>query len=124
MAWKFGKKSLERLAGVKEPLQTLAKSAITDSPYDFSISNGLRTIEEQRVLVANGKSKTMKSKHLTGDAFDIAVFDENGKLTWDLRYYKAVATHIKNVAAKLGIKIVWGGDWKTFIDGPHFELSK
>ncbi len=123
MAWKFGKKSLERLAGIKEPLQTLAKAAITDSPYDFSITNGLRTLEEQKVLFANGKSKTMKSKHLTGDAFDIAVFVD-GKLTWDLKYYKAVATHIKKVAAKLGIKITWGGDWKSFIDGPHFQLEK
>jgi peptidoglycan L-alanyl-D-glutamate endopeptidase CwlK len=123
MAWKFGKKSLERLAGIKEPLQTLAKAAITDSPYDFSITNGLRTLEEQKVLFATGKSKTMKSKHLTGNAFDIAVFVD-GKLTWDLKYYKVVATHIKKVAAKLGIKIVWGGDWKSFIDGPHFELSK
>lgn len=124
MAWKFGKKSLERLAGIKGPLQTLAKSSITYSPFDFSITCGLRTVEEQKVLVATGKSKTMKSKHLTGDAFDIAVFDENGKLTWDFKYYKKVAAHIKKEADKLGIKIVWGGDWKSFIDGPHFELGK
>jgi peptidoglycan L-alanyl-D-glutamate endopeptidase CwlK len=123
MAWKFGKKSLERLAGIKEPMQALAKAAIVDSPYDFSITNGLRTLEEQKVLFATGKSKTMKSKHLTGDAFDIAVFVD-GKLTWELKYYKAVATHIKKVAAKLGVKITWGGDWKTFIDGPHFQLEK
>ena len=122
MAWKFGKKSLERLAGIKEPLQVLAKSAIVDSPFDFSITSGLRTIEEQKVLVATGKSKTMKSKHITGDAFDIAVFVD-GKLTWELKYYKQVATHIKKVATKLGIPIVWGGDW-AWVDGPHFQLGK
>jgi len=123
MAYRLSKKSLDRLAGIKAPLQALAKAAIVDSPYDFSITCGLRTIEEQKVLVATGKSRTMKSRHLTGNAFDIAVFVD-GKITWDLKYYKAVATHIKKVAAKLGIKIVWGGDWKSFIDGPHFELSK
>jgi peptidoglycan L-alanyl-D-glutamate endopeptidase CwlK len=123
MAYRLSKKSLDRLAGIKEPLQALAKASIVDSPYDFSITCGLRTIEEQKVLVATGKSRTMKSRHLTGNAFDIAVFVD-GKITWDLKYYKAVATHIKKVAAKLGIKIVWGGDWKSFIDGPHFELSK
>lgn len=123
MAWKLGKKSLERLAGVKEPLQNVIKSSIVDSPYDFSITCGMRTVEEQKVLVATGKSKTMKSKHLTGDAVDIAVFVD-GKLTWELKYYKAVATHIKKVAAKLGIKITWGGDWQSFIDGPHFQLEK
>lgn len=123
MAWKFGKKSKERLAEVKQPLQDLFNAAIVDSPYDFSITCGLRTVEEQKVLVAAGKSRTMKSKHLTGDAVDIAVFVD-GKITWDLKYYKIVATHIKKVAAKLGIKIEWGGDWKSFIDGPHFQLVK
>lgn len=123
MAWKLGKKSLERLTGVKEPLQNVIKTAIVDSPYDFSITCGLRTVEEQKVLVATGKSRTMKSKHLTGDAVDIAVFVDD-KLTWDLKYYKVVATHIKKVATKLGIKIEWGGDWKSFIDGPHFQLVK
>lgn len=123
MAWKFGKKSKERLAGVKKPLQDLFNAAIADSPYDFSITCGLRTVEEQRVLVATGKSRTMKSKHLTGDAVDIAVFVD-GKITWDLKYYKAVAAHIKKVAIKMGIKIEWGGDWKSFIDGPHFQLVK
>jgi peptidoglycan LD-endopeptidase CwlK len=123
MAWKLGKRSLERLQGVKEPLVLVAKTAIVDSPYDFSITCGLRTVEEQKMLVATGKSRTMKSKHLTGDAFDIAVFVD-GKLTWELKYYKAVATHIKKVAAKLGVKITWGGDWNSFIDGPHFQLEK
>lgn len=123
MAWKFGKKSLERLSGIKEPLQNLAKSSIVGSPYDFSITCGLRTIEEQKVLVATGKSTTMKSKHITGDAFDIAVFVD-GKLTWELKYYKQVATHIKKVAKQLGINITWGGEWSSFIDGPHFQLEK
>jgi len=99
MAYRLSKKSLDRLAGIKEPLQALAKTSIVDSPYDFSITCGLRTIEEQKILVATGKSRTMKSRHLTGNAFDIAVFVD-GKITWDLKYYKAVATHIKKVAAK------------------------
>lgn len=123
MAWKFGKKSKERLAGVKKPLQDLFNAAIADSPYDFSITCGLRTVEEQRVLVVTGKSRTMKSKHLTGDAVDIAVFVD-GKITWDLKYYKAVAAHIKKVAVRMGIKIEWGGDWKSFIDAVHYQLGK
>ena len=123
MAWKFGKKSKERLAGVKKPLQDLFNMAIVDSPYDFSITCGVRTVEEQKVLVATGKSKTMKSKHLTGDAVDIAVFVD-GKLTWELKYYKAVALHIEKVAKRMGIGILWGGRWASFVDGPHFELTK
>ena len=123
MAWKFGKKSKERLAVVKKPLQDLFNAAIADSPYDFSITCGLRTVEEQRVLFNTGKSKTMKSKHLTGDAVDIAVFVD-GKITWELKYYRAVALHIEKVAKQIGIGILWGGRWASFVDGPHFELIK
>lgn len=123
MAWKFGKKSKERLAGVKKPLQDLFNAAIISSPHDFSITCGLRTVEEQRVLVATGKSRTMKSKHLTGDAVDIAVFVD-GKITWDLKYYRAVALHVEKVAKRTGIGILWGGRWASFVDGPHFELAK
>jgi peptidoglycan L-alanyl-D-glutamate endopeptidase CwlK len=54
---------------------------------------------------------------------DIAVFI-NGKLTWEFDKYKQVADHIKQVANELNIPIVWGGDWKSFKDGPHFELNK
>ena len=123
MAWKFGKKSKERLAGVKKPLQDLFNAAILNSPHDFSITCGLRTVEEQKVLVATGKSRTMKSKHLTGDAVDIAVFVD-GKVTWDFKYYREVATHILSIANKMNIRVAWGGHWKSFLDGPHFELIK
>ena len=123
MAYKLGIRSKSNLAGVKPALQALFNEAITDSPYDFVITCGLRTLEEQRVLVATGKSRTMKSKHLTGNAVDFACFDENGKITWDGKYYKAVASHIKKIAAKQGTKIVWGGDWSNFIDMPHIQLD-
>lgn len=121
--YKLGKRSLDNLVGVKQPLITLFKEAITDSPYDFVITCGLRTIEQQKVLVATGKSTTMKSKHLTGNAVDIACFDENGKITWDSKYYKKVATHIKAIAKKQGVAIVYGGDWISFKDYPHFQLD-
>lgn len=123
MAWKFGKKSKERLAGVKKPLQDLFNAAILNSPYDFSITCGLRTVEEQRILFNTGKSRTMKSKHLTGDAVDIAVLVD-GKVTWDFRYYREVAAHILATANRLNIRVAWGGHWKSFLDGPHFELIK
>lgn len=123
MAFKFSKRSRDNLATVKPKLQELFYAAITDSPYDFMVTCGIRTAEEQRVLVATGKSRTMKSRHLTGDAVDIAVLVD-GKVTWDGKYYKPVATHIKKVAKKLGINITWGGDWKSFIDAVHFQLEK
>jgi peptidoglycan L-alanyl-D-glutamate endopeptidase CwlK len=122
MSFKFGTRSSNNLKGVKPELVKLMKESIVNSPYDFIITCGLRTKEQQKVLVATGKSRTMKSKHLTGDAVDIAVL-VNGEVTWDLKYYKEVATHVKKMAKTLGIRITWGGDWSGFIDGPHFQLE-
>lgn len=119
--WKFGERSEKRLVGVHPLLQQLMRRALEESPYDFSITEGLRTVELQKIYFENGKSKTMNSKHLRGLAVDIAVLVD-GKVTWDLDYYKIVAAHIKKVATALNIPIVWGGDWRSFIDGPHFEL--
>ena len=118
----FSKASLEKMNGVNSKLVILMKEAIKNSPYDFKITEGLRTVERQKELVKTGKSKTMNSYHLKGKAVDIAVLIYN-KITWDFKYYKEVANHIKEVARKLGYVITWGGDWKTFKDGPHFQIE-
>ena len=114
--------SLEKLNGVHPKLVNLMKEAIKNSPYDFKITEGLRTVERQKELVKTGKSKTMNSYHLKGKAVDIAVLIDN-KVTWDFKYYKEVANHIKEVAKKLGYVITWGGDWKSLKDGPHFQIE-
>ena len=119
----FGAKSKERLKGVHPDLVRVIEEAIKESPYDFFITQGLRTLEQQQALFNAGKSQTMRSRHLSGHAVDIAVID-NGTVTWDFDKYKAVADHIKAVAKLNDIPINWGGDWRSFKDGPHFELNK
>ena len=99
------------------------QEAIKESPLDFGITEGLRTLERQKELFEAGKSQTMNSRHLKGFAVDIAVFEDD-KLTWEFPKYQIVADHIKKVAKDLGIPIVWGGDWVSFKDGPHFELNR
>ena len=116
-------KSKKRLEGVHPDLVRVIEEAIKESPYDFSITQGLRTLEQQQALFNAGKSQTMRSRHLSGHAVDIAVID-NGTVTWDFDKYKAVADHIKAVAKLNDIPINWGGDWRSFKDGPHFELNK
>jgi peptidoglycan L-alanyl-D-glutamate endopeptidase CwlK len=123
MPYIFGEKSLEKLSTVHPDLQKLFKQAITSSPLDFSITEGIRSLERQKELVAAKKSQTMNSRHLSGKAVDIAVFVD-GKLTWDLKYYKIVTDHIKVVAKLNDVAIVCGIDWKSFVDGPHIELDK
>ena len=120
--YKFSERSKEKLKTVDIRLQNLMNIAIKESPYDFSITEGIRTLKRQMELVAQGKSKTLKSYHLRGKAVDIAIWID-GKVTWDFKYYKEVADHIKEIARKLSYIITWGGDWKKFKDGPHFQIE-
>ncbi len=123
MTFALGQRSRERLSGVHPDLVKVIEEAIKESPLDFSISEGLRTKERQKVLFDAGKSQTMNSRHITGKAVDIAVIRE-GEVTWDFKYYQLVADHIKKIAKDMKIDIVWGGDWQSFKDGPHFELHR
>lgn len=123
MTFSFGTKSAERLAQVHPDLQKVFNQAITDSPLDFTITQGLRTKEQQKALFDAGKSQTMNSRHLTGHAVDIAVI-KDGEITWDIKHYRIVTDHIKKVAKELDIPIVCGIDWVSFVDGPHVELHR
>lgn len=121
--YKFSKRSLKNLVGVHPKLVNLMKEAIKESPYDFMVTEGIRTIERQKELVRQGKSKTLKSYHLVGKAVDIALIVD-GDISWNFALYREVAKHIKKIAREQGINITWGGDWKTFKDGPHFQIEE
>jgi peptidoglycan L-alanyl-D-glutamate endopeptidase CwlK len=116
MTFSFGNRSKERLTGVHPDLVKVIEEAIKESPLDFSITEGLRTKERQKELFDAGKSQT-------GKAVDIAVLVD-GKVTWEFPKYQLVADHIKKIAKDMKIDIVWGGDWQSFKDGPHFELHR
>jgi peptidoglycan L-alanyl-D-glutamate endopeptidase CwlK len=89
----------------------------------FIVTEGLRTKARQAQLVKAGASKTMNSRHLTGHAIDVAAL-VNGEVRWDWPLYAAIAKEMKRAAADLKVPIIWGGDWRTFKDGPHFELDR
>ena len=122
MGFKLSQRSLSKLEGVHPKLIEVVKLAITKSPLDFSISEGLRTVERQKELVAQKKSQTMKSRHLVGEAVDICVLLD-GKANWDFDNYRTVANVFKDCATELGVKITWGGDWTSLKDGPHFQIE-
>lgn len=108
--------------GVKPQLINIILGAGIDT--NFVVTCGLRTHAEQVEMVRRGVSQTLESKHLTGDAVDLAVCNNSGKVTWEFPRYVELATIVKAVAKKHGVAIVWGGDWRTLRDGPHFELAK
>ena len=123
MTFKFSKRSLDNLVGVHKDLIRVANRALSISKIDFVITSGVRTIEEQKKLVASGASRTMRSRHLTGHAIDVAALNK-GKVTWDGKYYTPIAEAMKQAAKDLGVHIKWGGDWESFKDMPHFELDR
>lgn len=90
---------------------------------DFMVVEGLRTLARQKELFEKGASRTMNSRHLTGHAVDLAPI-VGGALTWKWPAFFPLAQHMKGAAKLLSVRIVWGGDWKSFKDGPHFELDR
>ena len=121
MPYAFGSRSLQRLEGIHPDLRRVMDRAIATTDLDFTVLEGLRSLERQKKLVASGASKTLKSRHLTGHAVDIAPHIE-GKVSWDWPLYHKLAKVVKAAAAHEGVKIEWGGDWRSFKDGPHWQL--
>ena len=100
MSFKLSRRSLDRLEGIDDGLQAVVKMAITLTKTDFGVVQGMRTIEQQKELVASGASQTMKSKHLDGKAFDIMAF-VNGRASWELNLYDDLADAIKEAAIQV-----------------------
>jgi len=117
----LGQRSLSRLEGVHPDLVRVVKKAAVLSDLDFTVLEGLRAVERQKQLVSHGASKTMNSRHITGHAVDLAPMI-GGKIRWDWPLYHKLAKIVKAAAADEKVPLVWGGDWRAFKDGPHWEL--
>ena len=149
MAFTLSQRSLGRLDGVNNKLHSVVTTAIGLTNVDFGVTCGLRTEKEQEDLVARGASKTMKSKHLTGDAVDVVAYI-GSRISWELNLYDDIADAFKEASVREGVGIKWGASWhipdlrdwegtaeeammayidlrrsqgrRPFIDAPHFEL--
>ena len=121
--FKLGKRSIERLQGVHPDLVRVVERAIDLTTVDFTVLEGLRSPERQQTLVASGASQTLNSRHITGHAVDLGAWVDN-QVDWSWPLYAKIANAMKAAAKELGVAIVWGGDWRTFKDGPHFELDR
>lgn len=117
----LSKKSLDRLTGVHPDLVRVVKRAIEITTVDFAVLEGVRSKARQEQLVRAGASQTMNSRHITGHAVDLGAY-VSGSVRWDWPLYHKIADAVKQAAAELGVPIEWGGDWRTFKDGPHFQL--
>ena len=120
MAYKLSARSRQRLEGVHPDLVRVVERAIEITEVDFSVLETLRTPERQRELLAQGATTTLNSRHLTGHAVDLGAWV--GGIRWDWPLYHKIAAAMKQAAEELQVPIEWGGDWRTFPDGPHFQL--
>ena len=123
MRYQLGQRSRERLQGVHHDLVRVVERAIELTSVDFTVLEGLRTTDRQKTLVAAGASKTMNSRHITGHAVDLGAYVD-GQVDWSWPLYERIAAAMKLAAKELNVMIVWGGDWRTLKDGPHFELDR
>jgi peptidoglycan L-alanyl-D-glutamate endopeptidase CwlK len=119
--YRLGKRSQKRLEGVHPDLVSVVELAITMTMIDFTVLEGMRLHERQLKLFAAGATSTMNSRHLTGHAVDLGAYLD-GEVRWDWPLYDKIANAMKLAATELEIKIEWGGDWRSFKDGPHFQL--
>ena len=134
--YQWGARSLGRLQTCHPLLVTLMQRVISrpDLPLDLSVLCGHRTREEQNSAVARGASmlRWPSSKHnrTPSHAVDVAPY-VGGSVSWAWPHYHAVAPVIRAEWAAMqaegivpaGVTLTWGGDWQTFPDGPHWELS-
>lgn len=92
---------------------------IKNCGYDVTGGELLRTCEMQEIYLKTGKSKVKHSRHQDKLAIDLNIFI-NGKLV----YVKKELQHIGDFWEGLNSKNKWGGNYKSFIDTPHFEKLK
>lgn len=112
MSFRLGAKSEANLVGVDERIVRVVRKAILVTDIDFAVHDGLRTMEEQRRLVATGASRTLDSYHLTGDAVDLVPY-VGGKLRWEHALCNEVARAMFEASGQLGVRLVWGRVWDT-----------
>jgi peptidoglycan L-alanyl-D-glutamate endopeptidase CwlK len=115
VAFALGRTSRKNLVGVHNSLILVCERAIVLSDVDFTIGEGLRTLERQKQLVASGASQTLNSQHLKqadgwGHAVDLWALI-SAQVSWDWPLYFTLAKAMRTASLELGIPLVWGGVW-------------
>jgi len=122
MTYRLGNRSKERLEGVHPDLVKVVERAIEITEQDFTVLEGLRSLTRQKALKLRGASTTLRSRHLTGHAVDLGAYVDS-EVRWDWPLYHKIADAMKQAALEMKVDMEWGGDWKSFPDGPHYQLS-
>jgi peptidoglycan L-alanyl-D-glutamate endopeptidase CwlK len=115
MTFRLSQRSLDRLEGVHPDMTAVVERAIQLSKVDFGVTQGVRTLDEQKANVAAGRSQTMRSKHLlqqTGFSHAVDVVAYVGSdVSWELNLYDDICDAFKEAAKEVGCSIKWGAAW-------------
>lgn len=115
----FSSSSKEKLETCHPDLERLFNKVVQE--IDCTIIEGHRDMEKQKQYFREGRTKTLASKHLSLPSMAVDVMPY--PIDWeDKKRMYEFATFVKGVAHGMGIKIRWGGDFKSFFDAPHWEL--
>jgi peptidoglycan L-alanyl-D-glutamate endopeptidase CwlK len=146
--FRWGLRSLQNLSGIHHDLRRVADRALQLTTQDMTVIEGIRSIERQRQLLAQGHTRTLNSRHITGMAIDLVPAPFT---TWeDTDRWDTMATAFAQASRELEIPCFWGcawhkpiGEFKTgkearedyvatrrkqrrsvFLDFPHIELCR
>lgn len=127
MTYKFSQRSENNLVGVNPALVSVVRRALELSPVDFTVIEGLRTKARQQQLKDAGASKTMNSRHLSGNAVDLLPVGADWN---DHKCWLPVLVAMRQAGQELGVKLRFGITWTDnpedkpakFLDAPHVEI--
>lgn len=147
MTFRLSQASLAKLEGVNPELAQVVKRAIELTTVDFKVVQGLRSKEEAYANWGKGRNvealiktgvpnpsryaqptlpkvtwlaKPLGSKHITGKAVDLLPAPYDWK---EHAPFAAVNVAMQSAARELGVKVTWGGSWRSSPDMPHFEVA-
>ncbi len=126
--FKFGNRSETNMQGIHPDLVAVLRLGLAYSPYDFGVTCGVRTAEEQREIVESGASQTMDSAHVIqssgfGHAVDLYVIVPGESDTYQHKYFRKVIQALVRAAIEFGVQVEFGGLWRDFVDSPHVQLA-
>ncbi|WP_237605459.1 M15 family metallopeptidase [Salinicoccus sp. ID82-1] len=118
---------------VEKKAEALEEKA-EEKNINITITSGFRSFETQDALYSKGRSlpgqvvtnaRGGESYHNYGLAIDYAV-EADGKVIWNTDYDsndngKSDWFEVADIAKELGFE--WGGDWESFKDYPHLEMT-
>lgn len=132
--YRLSSRSRRKMRLLHPDLRAVVERAIEITGIDFRVGECDRTLERQRELFNRGSSSTMNSRHLLSKcchegrviecchAVDLIAL-HGRSVSWAWPDYHKIADAMKQAAFELNVALDWGGDWITFKDGPHFQLS-